>query len=43
MFVIILFVAVVCGIIWMFVSEDTRTRRRLQFLAELDKLNNENF
>jgi hypothetical protein len=43
MLIIILFVAVVSGIVWMFVSEDIRTRRRLQFLAELDKLNNENF
>lgn len=40
MFLIVLLVVVICGIIWMFVSEDIRTRRRLQFLAELDKLNN---
>jgi hypothetical protein len=44
MFLIVLLVAVICGIIWMFVSEDICTRRQLQFLAELDKLNsNENF
>ena len=42
MFLIVLLVVVVCGITWMFVSEDIRTRRRLQFLAELDKLNSEN-
>lgn len=39
MLLIVLLVAVICGIVWMFVSEDIRTRRRLQFLAELDKLN----
>jgi hypothetical protein len=39
MFLIALLVAVICGIVWMFISEDISTRRRLQFLAELDKLN----
>ena len=43
MFLVVLLIAVICGIVWMFVSEDIRTRRRLQFLADLDKLNNENF
>jgi hypothetical protein len=39
MLVILSLVTVVGGIVWMFVSEEIRTRRRLQFLAELDKLN----
>ena len=39
MLLIVLLAAVICGIVWMFISEDIRTRRHLQFLAELDKLN----
>ena len=39
MLIILLLVAVICGIIWMFVSEDIRTKQRLKFLEELDKLN----
>lgn len=44
MFLISLLATVICGIIWAFVSEDICTRRQLQFLVELDKLNsNEKF
>lgn len=39
MLVIILFLLCVGGVIWVFVSEDIRTKRHLQFLADLDKLN----
>ena len=39
MFLIVLLVAVICGIVWVFVSEEIRTRQRLKFLADLDKLN----
>lgn len=39
MLVIILFLLCVGGVIWVFVSEDIRTKRHLQFLANLDKLN----
>lgn len=43
MFLIILCViGIILGPIVVIV-EDVRTRRRLQFLAELDKLNDENF
>lgn len=42
MLIITLLLLCVGGIIWTFVSEDIRTMRRLQFLVELDKLNNEN-
>ena len=35
-------IAVIGGVVWMFISEDLRTRRRLKFLEELEGLNNEN-
>ena len=39
MLLIVLLVAVICGIIWMFISEDIRTKQQLRFLAELYNLN----
>lgn len=39
MLVILLFLLCVGGVVWVFVSEEKCTRRHLQFLTELDKLN----
>lgn len=39
MLVMILFLLCIGGVIWVFISEDIRTRRHLQFLADLDNLN----
>ena len=42
MLVLIGLVVTIGGVIWMFISEDLRTRRRLKFLEELEGPNNEN-
>lgn len=41
MFTIILFIPLICvvgGVIWIFVSEDLRTKRYIEFVQELDNI-----